>query len=101
MSFMSREDLSPNNDFKILLKFMMIFYNFTIYNLQFAENGCKVTKYICNHQRKCQNNSSVGQNNGSDEQALGARIRMVFAMVGAMRSMVTGVFTRSAFVPAP
>jgi len=61
----------------------------------------KVTKKIRNHQRKSQNNSSVCQNNGSDEQALGALMRMVFAMVGAMRSMVTGVFTRSAFVPAP
>jgi hypothetical protein len=45
--------------------------------------------------------SSAYQNNGSEEQAFGALIRMVFAMVGAMRSMVTGVFIRSAFVPAP
>ena len=55
---------------------------------------------VTTHEKK-QNNSSVCQNNGSDEQALGALIRMVFAMVGAMRSMVTGVFTRSAFMPAP
>ena len=55
---------------------------------------------VTTHEKR-QNNSSVCQNSGSDEQALGALIRMVFAMVGAMRSIVTGVFTRSAFMPAP
>ena len=66
-----------------------------------SDERAKVTKVFVTHQRKGQNNSSVCQNNGSDEQAFGALIRMVFAMVGAMRSIVTGVFTRSAFIPAP
>lgn len=61
----------------------------------------KVTNIFRNHQRNMSEPSPNCQNKGSDEQALGALIRMVFAIVGAMRSMVTGVFTRSAFVPAP
>ena len=39
--------------------------------------------------------------NGATEQALGARIRMAFATVGAMRSTVAGVFMCSAFIPVP
>ena len=42
-----------------------------------------------------------GQNNGSDEQALGALMRIDLAIVGAILSMVTGVFICSALVPAP
>ena len=57
-----------------------------------------------NHQQqgaKRMTNVWLRQNNGSDEQALGARMRMAFDMVGAIRSMVTWVGIRSAFVPAP
>lgn len=43
----------------------------------------------------------VCQNRGSDEQALGARMRIALAIVGAIRSVVTGVLMRSAFIPAP
>jgi len=32
---MSREDLSPNNERQILLKFIFCIYNFSIYYLQF------------------------------------------------------------------
>ena len=41
------------------------------------------------------------QNNGSELQAFGARMRMALAMVGAIRSVVTGVFTFSAWTPWP
>ena len=38
---------------------------------------------------------------GADEQAFGALIRMAFATVGAILSIVAGVVMRDAFMPAP
>ena len=41
------------------------------------------------------------QKSGSDVHALGARMRMQRAMVGAMRQVLTGVSMRCGAVPAP
>ena len=65
-----------------------------------CEIGCKITNFFPNtatlppvKQSKC-GFYVESYLNGATEQAFGARIRIAFAIVGAIRSTVAGVVTR-------
>ena len=87
----------------------MLFYVVYYYDVQKrVQSYSKLFNFSWKLQKKCvtgtENTQNIVlqlQNNGSAVHALGALMRMDLATVGAILSVVTGVFTRAEGISAP
>lgn len=98
---MSREDLLPNNDCKNEIKLISFSFVFSINGNMAAKLRKKIRisatlTYIFNI--KC---IITRQNKGSAVHALGALMRIERQIVGAIRSVVTGISMRAWLTPGP